>query len=564
VQAAGTVLANDAMISRRALWALLLVFAAAWFCNLGYRHLVKPDEGRYAEVAREMVASGDWVTPRLNGYKYFEKPALQYWATAAAFSLFGQNEWTARLWPGLTGFFGVLLVYFAGTRLFGPPAGLYGAAVTAGSALYAFMGHALSLDMGLAFFMSACVVAIAIAQRDEAGPATRRRWMLLAWAAAALAVLSKGLVGVVLPAGAVGLYVLVERDWKRLARLHLLAGGLLFLAIAAPWFVAVSLANPEFFRFFFIHEHFERFLTKEHGRYQPLWYFVPVLLLGVLPWVASLVPALWRAWARDPRTGFQPRRFLLLWCAVVFVFFSVSQSKIFSYILPMFPALALLVGAYLASAGRRIAFAEGAVAVLLGAALIAASFLAAAHLPEVLESLGTDRPPQFYAGYIPWLIAAGAALAAAGAASAWFALRERLAAAAVTLAFGGLAWMQLAFSGHETLAPAFSAYHIVQKIRGELKPDIPFYVVDTFDHTLLFYLGRTVTMVAYKDELKIPIGWEPRDFIPDTAAFARAWQADREALAMFSDKDLDGFLKAHPVPMQVVARDARRVIVRKP
>ena len=437
-------------------------------------------------------------------------------------------------------------------------------AKAASSAIYAFMGHALSLDMGLAFFMSACIFAVALAQRDEAGPATRRTWMLLAWAAAALAVLSKGLVGVVLPAGAVGLYVLVERDWKRLARLHLVSGGLLFLAIAAPWFVAVSLANPEFFRFFFIHEHFERFLTKEHGRYQPLWYFVPILLLGALPWVVSLVLALRRAWARDPQARFQPRRFLLLWCVVVFVFFSASQSKIFSYILPMFPALALLIGAYVASAGRRMALAQGAVAALLGVALVAASLLAAAHLPKALGVLGTDRPSQFYAGYLPWLIAAGVVLAAAAGASMWFSLRERLVAAVVTLAFGGLAWMQIAFSGYETLSPAFSAYHIVQKIRGELKPDIPFYVVDTFDHTLLFYLGRTVTMVAYKDELKIPIGWEPRDFIPDTAAFARAWEADREALAMFSDRDLDGFLKAHPVPMQVVARDARRVIVRKP
>lgn len=552
------------MISRRALWALLIVFAAGWFCNLGYRHLVRPDEGRYAEIAREMVASGDWVTPRLNGYKYFEKPALQYWATAAAFSLFGQNEWAARLWPGLTGFLGVLLVFLTGKRLFGPAAGLYGTAVAASSALYVFIGHALSLDMGLAFFMSVCVFAFALAQHDGTDPRVRGRWMLLAWAAAALAVLSKGLVGVVLPAAAVALYVLVERDWKRLAQLHLVSGGILFLAIAAPWFIAASVVNPEFFRFFFIHEHFERFLTREHGRYQPLWYFVPVILLGILPWAVSLVPALWRAWARDAQARFQPRRFLLLWCAVVLAFFSASQSKIGSYILPIFPALALLVGAYLASAGRRMALAQSAAAFLLGTTFVAAALLAAAHFSKLLELLGSDRPSQFYADYLPWLLAAGIALAAAGAVSAWFSLRERLVAAAIALAFGGLAWMQIALSGHEALAPAFSAYHIVQKIRAELKPGIPFYVVDTFDHTLLFYLGRTVTMVAYKDELAIPISWEPRDFIPDMESFARAWQADREALAMFSAEDLDGFLKAHPVPMQIIARDARRVIVRKP
>src|SRR5712692_9280352 len=157
------------MTSRLRLWILLAVFAAAWFCNLGYRHLVKPDEGRYAEIPREMAASGDWLTPRLNGFKYFEKPALQYWATAAAFSAFGQTEWAARFWPGLTGFFGVLLVFWAGNRLFGPPIGFYGALVAASAAIYVSIGHMLTLDMALAFFMSASVFLVAVAQRDESG-----------------------------------------------------------------------------------------------------------------------------------------------------------------------------------------------------------------------------------------------------------------------------------------------------------------------------------------------------------------------------------------------------------
>src|SRR5712664_322490 len=206
--------------TRTQLLALVAAFSLAWFCNLGYRHLVKPDEGRYAEIPREMVVSCDLLTPLLNCYKYFEKPPLQYWITAAAFTAFGQNEWAARLWPGVTGFLGVLLVFWAGSRLFGPPVGLYAAAVAASSAIYASIGHLLTLDMALSVFMSASVFAFAVAQSDPAGDAERRRWMLLAWAAAALAVLSKGLVGIVLPAGAVALYVLIERDWRLLGRLH--------------------------------------------------------------------------------------------------------------------------------------------------------------------------------------------------------------------------------------------------------------------------------------------------------------------------------------------------------
>jgi 4-amino-4-deoxy-L-arabinose transferase-like glycosyltransferase len=543
-------------VPRRALFALLAAFALLWFCNLGYRHLTKPDEGRYAEIPREMIASGDWLTPRINGYKYFEKPPLQYWATAAAFSAFGLNEWAARLWPGLTGFLGVLLVYWAGNRLLGPPAGLLGAAVTASCALYAIVGHLLTLDMSLSVFMSAAALAFAVGQR-EADERPRRRWMLLAWSAMALAVLIKGLVGAVLPIAAVGAYVLLQRDWKLLSRLELARGSILFFAIAAPWFVLVSRANPEFAHFFFIHEHLERFLTKEHDRYQPSWFFIPVLLLGVLPWVVALFPALRRAWPRPAGEGFDARRFLLVWCAVVFVFFSASSSKLLPYILPLFPALALLVGDYLGVAARGVLLAQALVAALFGIALAVAAPQAPAYASEAIT-------PALLAGYVPWLVAAGLALAAGAALSAALLLRGMRASAVVALACGGLALSQLALSGYESLAPSLSAYHIVHKIRDQLKPDVPFYFVETFDHTALFYLGRTVTMVSVMDELVDPIGRAPGDFLPDAAAFARAWQADRDAFAMFNVNDLPEFLKAYPVPMRVVAEDPRRVIVRKP
>ena len=549
-------MSEGAFVPRRALWALLAALAVAWFCNLGYRHLVKPDEGRYAEIPREMVASGDWLTPRINGYKYFEKPPLQYWATAASYRAFGVNEWSARLWLGLTGFLGVLMVFWAGNRLFGAPAGLLGAAVGASSALYAIVGHLLTLDMALSVFMSASVFAFAVAQaaRDEAG---RRRWMLCGWAAMALAVLTKGLVGAVLPVTAAGIYVIVQRDWRLLSRLELVRGGLLFLAIAAPWFVAVSLANPEFARFFFIHEHFERFLTKEHDRYQPMWYFIPVLLIGIVPWIVALLPAVRAAWRRGEAAAFDVRRFLLLWCAVVFVFFSVSDSKLVAYILPLFPALALLIGDYLRSAGRRTLLAQSAVASALGVALAAAAPFAPDFASEAVT-------PALLEGYAPWLLAAGLALAAGGAVAAILSWRGMRVSAVLSLAFGGLTLSQLALSGHESLAPSLSAYHIVQQIRNQVKPDTPFYFVETFDHTALFYLGRKVTMVSVTDELGDPIGREPRDFLPDAAAFARAWEADRDAFAMFNVNDLQPFLKAHPLPMRIVAEDPRRVIVRKP
>ena len=532
---------------------LLVAFTGVWFSNLEYRKLVNPDEGRYAEVPREMVASGDWITPRLNDIKYFEKPALQYWATAAAYSLFGEHQWTARLWSALTGFLGVLMVFFTGRRLFGADAGWYAALVLGSSLLWVLVGHVNTLDMGVSFLLSAAVCAFLLAQHDAAKERARSRWMLAAWAALALALLSKGLIGLVLPGAALFLYILIERDWRLPGRLRLVAGITLLLALALPWFVAVSLANPEFFRFFFIHEHFERFLTKQHGRYEPPYYFIPVLLAGMLPWTLTLIDALARAWKRDPQQRFQVRRFLFLWAAVVFVFFSASNSNLLPYILPMFPALALLIGARLTQLGARALAWQALPAALAGIVVLAL-------VPGIERYASREVEVEMFRDYADWLIAAGLLQIAGAAACARLAWRGRTAAALVVLAFAGLVFAQLVLSGHESLSRAKSAYHIVQEIKPELKPGMPFYSVDTYDQSLQFYLRRSTTMVAYKDELGFGIEQEPEKFIPELAQFERNWNAGREALALMSPATY-ATLRAQGLPMRVVARDTRRIIV---
>ncbi len=161
----------------RCLLLLLLAVAILWFSNIEYRKLIKPDEGRYAEIPREMVVSGDWVTPRLNDLKYFEKPPLQYWATAVAYALFGQHQWTARLGAALTGFAGMVLVGFAGTRLFGREAGLYAAILLGGSALYVLMAHINTLDMGVTFFITLGIAGLLLAQQAGTDVRARRNWM---------------------------------------------------------------------------------------------------------------------------------------------------------------------------------------------------------------------------------------------------------------------------------------------------------------------------------------------------------------------------------------------------
>ena len=537
-------------------WSLLLLVAVLIWCgNLDYRKLSLSDEGRYSEIPRYMAASGDWVTPRLDGIKYFEKPPLQYWATAAAYTLFGEHHWTARLWPAMTGLLGALLMYFAGSRLYGNRAGLYTGMVLASSVLYAAMAHILTLDMGLAFFLTMALAGMLIALDPRADARTNRFWMHVAAAGCALAVLSKGLIGIVLPGAVVVLYMLVKRDIALLRRLHLVTGGLLFFAISAPWFIAVSAANPEFAWFFFVHEHLERYTSTIHQRSQPWYFFIPILLAGMLPWTVTLCAAVPGAVKR--LTGgkeFDPAVFALLWAGFIFVFFSLSGSKLPSYILPMFPALALIVGIYLVTVnGRTFAYQLATIAVLALAGLAAVPFTANLASGSVTVEM--------YRAQMPWLYAAAVTLLAGILYAMWCGWRGQVGRAVLICAFTGLTATQLLVTSEDALSPAHSTYHLVQKLRPYLKPEVPFYSVGGYEQTLPFYIKRTVTLVDYQDEMAYGLKQEPQLGVPDLATFERLWRNAPYALAVMGPEMFDKLREAQ-LPMQLIARDTERIFVR--
>src|SRR5947207_245886 len=336
-------------------WRAWVILGAAWFATLEVRPLLDPDERRYAEIPREMLASGDWVTPRFDGLLYFEKPPLQYWATAIAYEVFGVSEWSSRLWSVGLAFACLPLTFAWVARLYGGAAARLALTALAVSPYFLIVGHINLLDGAFTFFLTATVLAFTLAQTSPPRSPAERRWMLTAWAAAALAVLSKGIVVGVLAGAALVIYTLIERDSLTWRRLRLAAGLPLFAGVAAPWFVVVSLRNPAFPGFFFVHEHFARFLTTVHQRVEPWWYFLPLLLVGVLPWVVPLARAGGRAAltsgpaaAAAPGSApapFEPLKFLLVFAAVTLAFFSASGSKLAPYILPMLPVLAAVTGA---------------------------------------------------------------------------------------------------------------------------------------------------------------------------------------------------------------------------
>ncbi|MBU9464320.1 glycosyltransferase family 39 protein [Burkholderia multivorans] len=547
-------------LNRIVLVLLLVAFAVIWFTPLGMRHLIPSDEGRYAEMAREMFVTGDWITPRYNGYKYFEKPPLQTWLNALTFAWFGIGEWQARLYTALASFAGVLLVGFTGARLFNPLSGFLAAVVLASSPYWNLMGHFNALDMGLAFWMALSLCALLLAQRPGLRPAAVRGWMWLCWAAMAFAVLSKGLVGVILPGAVLVLYTLIARDWALWKRLYLVSGLVIFFAIATPWFVLVQQRNPEFFNFFFIVQQFRRYLTPEQNRPGPFYYFVPVLLVGFLPWLSVAWQSVRHA-LRMPRqpNGFSPMLVLLIWSAFIFLFFSASHSKLISYVLPVAPALALIIGAYLPLLG-----ADRFRRHLLGYLVF---FVAAAFGIIFLAYQGDARTPNaLYRAFQIWLYVGLAIAAVLTLVAAW--LNRRAGVTAALAAFGA-AWLifgTIGGTGHDEFGRYSSGALLAPAVRAELAklpPDTPFYSVEMLDHTFPFYVGHTTIMVHRQDELAFGISVEPNKWVPTVDEWIARWKQDTHALAIMPPGEYDALVKQQ-VPMRVIARDNRRVIVEKP
>ncbi len=334
------------MFKKRLAASLMSAAALLYFLPLGYRALWDSDEGRYAEIAREMLELRDWITPHLNYVVYFEKPPLMYWLTALSMAVFGQNAFAARFCCAMFGVLTVGLVTVIGRRWKSERVGLLAGAILATSLLFFALTQFLVLDMALTFWTTLELLA-ASQMFQERLPERVRRYTWLFAVAGAGGFVTKGPIALFLPFMAITITALFTRSkvaWQKMPwRGALILGALL----AAPWFVLAGLRQPFFWPFFFIHEHFARYLTNVHHRTGPLYYFVPVLLVGFLPWTFFLPRVAW-SWLRHG--GAQMKRdpagaLYVFWTVFIFVFFSLSHSKLIGYILPLLPALALLLAA---------------------------------------------------------------------------------------------------------------------------------------------------------------------------------------------------------------------------
>ncbi|MCX5903052.1 MAG: glycosyltransferase family 39 protein, partial [Proteobacteria bacterium] len=337
-KASSTIFQNDFVLI-----LFLLVFSLSLYTfKLDDCPFFNPDEGIHAQVAKNMVVDGDWITPRFNGQNFYDKPILYYWLNALSFKLFGINEFAARFPAALLGALGVLVTFLLGKALYDRRTGFMGAVILSVSFEYLFLSRLVVHDISLTFGILLSLSLFYYGSQQHKVPA----WVIpLFYGSLAWSVLAKGPLGLVLPGMIIVPYILLTKSWRLIKELRPGLGMIIFLPLVAAWYVPVSLSNRDFLYYFIVHQHLQQFLSAAKAtHHEPFYFYLPVFIGGFFPWSFFLPQAL--SLSLSPFNMLAKRKqdlFLILWLAIPFVFFSIASSKLNTYILPIYPAAAILV-----------------------------------------------------------------------------------------------------------------------------------------------------------------------------------------------------------------------------
>lgn len=488
----------------------MLVILAVWlifFLLPGVENmpLLEPDEGRNAEVAREMLLGGDWITPHYNGYPYLDKPAPFFWLVAASYRVFGVSEWAARVPSGLAALGTVLLVWLLARRMFGPEAALDSALVLATSPLFLIFARQVIFDMTLTLLVS---VALVCFWWDERSPGRRFFVDLIMFVAMGLATITKGPVGFLLPLLGILVYSLMRGGLACFKRLHWGWGFAAFLAAALPWFIAVSLRNPDFPRYAFWQESLVRFSTASARRSGSIFYYLPVYLGGFFPWSFPLFYVgltRFRGWKglREERNA--PVAFLVSFVLVVFLFFTVSHSKLPGYFLPALGPLSVLMARMWSEcksqgSGRVPDWLTASFATLIAAGLLLILAPRLDSLYFVHARIEKKMPPSLLELAKTSMLFSGVLLMALGVLGRDLAGRAKLKALpnalfALLLMAAPLTLLQWA-APIKLYAANFSSRSLAQEILSSPQRTLPIYGYYYFRTSLPFYLQRPVGLVT--------------------------------------------------------------------
>lgn len=334
-------LTKERLNELRKLYILFLIPLILYFGLLPVLPQMEPDETRYSLIAAAMNESGNYVTPRLKNVIYLEKPPLVSWINSFAFRIMGENDFAARFFPALCAWGCVLLTFFIGRHFRDEKTGLYAAAILTVSCFHFFLGRLNILDMPLTFFVCLSIWLGYLALKKPA----QKYLFYLFYFVCALTFLTKGLIGVVFPFAILIIWLFWVGRWRNAVLMFSPVGILIFIVVVSPWLILAHLENPDFLWFFFVREHFMRFTTQMHGKVEPFYFYLPFILGGTIPWSVYLISAWKRKIISESMFSKEDNRLLFVWFAFIFLFFTVSSSKLPTYIAPVFIPLAILAGA---------------------------------------------------------------------------------------------------------------------------------------------------------------------------------------------------------------------------
>jgi 4-amino-4-deoxy-L-arabinose transferase-like glycosyltransferase len=400
-------------ILSRLLW-LIAIVATLYFCyfrQLGVVGLMGPDEPRYAWIARDMMESGDWITPRLYGSPWFEKPPLYYWGAALSFKVFGVNETSARLPSAIAALLATLTLAWLAWRVYGSATARWLLLLLPSSAGMIGFSHSAATDMLFSAMLTCAMVPAGVllgmvpfargedrsADRDF-GTELSNSAKLIAAALLGLflgyAMLAKGPAAIILSGGAVVCWAAYTKRWKHTLRLLHPVAIAVFCVVALPWYVLCAMRNPDFLRVFILEHNFKRFLTPEFQHIQPFWYYAGILLIALLPWTPALLWAIvtgTRSLLRGARLSAMSC-FLLSWASFCLVFFTISRSKLPGYILPAIPAIGLLLARAIVKLGPTRRWSFALISLVPGIALAVLFFELFSHNDQILKKAVAYTP----------------------------------------------------------------------------------------------------------------------------------------------------------------------------
>lgn len=521
-------LAEDAFATRAVIALAIVVF----FFHLGSYGLWEPDEARYAEIGREMLALGNFVVPHLNYVPYVEKPPLLYWLTALSFKLFGLNELAARLVSAVSALGAVTATFFFVRRTFNRRRAMLSAAILTTAPIFAVMAQVLTTDMLLTVLITTALYALFMHYLDGGW------WCWIGYLAMAAATLAKGPVGMALPVASMAAFLWWEGELRgAIRRFHAIMGFVLMAAIVAPWFVAVSLKEPGYFDFYFVGEYVKRALVPSYSHSEPFYYYIPVIIGGLFPW-SVLVPFLtWRWMNPNPA-----RRYCIVASTTIIGLFSLASAKLIPYVLPAFPPLAILIADGISSCAwpygesadalrapdSRILKEAGPLISLMGIGVIIAAILAP-----------TFRSP-YPMAVRPALYGIGAVAIAGGAATTFAFLRRKLNVG-LTLLVVTVAGALAAGTYARLEAEPLRSYAQLSRDVARRAPDATLICYRRYVQSLPFYTRHRVILIGPETELAYGAHHSKnaaRFFLRNDAEMMRLWSRARPTVLVIDASDL--------------------------